>query len=165
MDIFNALHESTKSVPALNEARADKPDLGSPYPVYQGSRPEADATPSAEKSSRYQNGQKGFRVTYTITTPESAARGECSDTGCFDEEGVSMDPDDGDEDLTAVDKAVKYLRDEGATQFQGRWWDSAYDTDYRTGAEETRSYHPYGFSEPEIDQINKELVRRDRIGR
>lgn len=77
-------------------------------------------------------------------------------------EPASLEPDEWDlEDrLTAVDKAVDFLRDQGCTEYSsspfspGGWWSSGYSThNWRTGEERQLSCHLYGFSDAEQEQI------------
>jgi len=106
-----------------------------------------------------------FKITYEIVTPESAEQGDCESRGWIDEEGVSCEPDefDIDDGETAVDLAIKLLVLDGATQpstsgtmTAHSWWTNyEYDTNYRTGAVESRSYHPYGWTVEELNQINQ----------
>lgn len=48
-------------------------------------------------------------TTYSTVTPESAEHGDVADSGWIDEDGVPM----GDDDESAVDDAVKFLKDKG----------------------------------------------------
>jgi hypothetical protein len=42
------------------------------------------------------------------------------------------------------------------------WWTSyKHNEDFRTGTVENRSYHPYGFTVEEINQINNRLKERN----
>lgn len=99
-------------------------------------------------------------ITFSRTTPESAEQGDFSETGWIDEEGESMEPDhwDRDEGITAVDKAAKFLWDEGAwhassSHFHpGVWYSTeSSTTDYQTGETEERSFHLKEFT-PEQEQ-------------
>jgi hypothetical protein len=83
-------------------------------------------------------------ITYEIVTPESAKQGDVEERGWIDDEGVAM---------ASPAEAIKFLRDKGATQASstafhpGVWYSDCGDTDYKTGADETRSYHLKGFTE------------------
>lgn len=97
-------------------------------------------------------------ITYDIVTHESAAEGDTAENGWIDQEGVSMKPDadEAADGVTAVDKAVEMLRDNGATEASsssfhtGIWYtNNDHDTDYITGAVESRSYHLKGFTPEE----------------
>jgi len=101
-------------------------------------------------------------VTFSQTTPESSEQGDVSDSGWIDEEGVEMTPDayDREEGLTAVDLAVKYLWDEGASEPSsshfhfGVWYSTGYHTiNYRTGTDEERCFHLKDFSEAEEQAV------------
>ncbi len=106
-------------------------------------------------------------ITFNKTTPESAETGEWSDSGWIDEEGVSMAPDeiDQEEGKTAVDLAVEYLWKEGATDHsssgfdQGGWYSTGWSTtDNNTGEEEERNYHLEGFTPQQEREIYDKLM-------
>lgn len=108
-------------------------------------------------------------VTYDIVTPESAEQGDYAESGWIDEEGQDMTPDsyDREEGITAVDKAVKFLKYEGAREpstshfHPGVWYiNDEHDTDYRTGAVESRSYHLRNFSQHQEREIFNRMKRR-----
>ncbi len=110
-----------------------------------------------------------IRISFSQTTPESAEAGDNSATGWIDEAGQPMDPDEWDDDgTTAVDKAVRFLEREGATEPSGStwyphlWysWSDAQTVDYRTGTDEIRSYHLDGFSDEEGRAILARLCPR-----
>lgn len=106
-----------------------------------------------------------FKVTYEIVTPESAEQGDCEERGRLDDVSCAPDMSDIEDGITAVDLAVTLLKGEGATQpstsgamTTDSWWTNyEYDTDYRTGAVESRSYHPYGWTVEELNQINQRV--------
>ena len=106
---------------------------------------------------------KGFRITYQTTTPESVEHGECEDQGWINEEGVSMirDTEDG---LTATDNAISFLEtntgangleysSSGNAYLDGWWISMKYSEDFATGEIEDRGFHPYGFSKEELQEI------------
>ena len=105
--------------------------------------------------------KKRIAITYEIVTPESAEHGDAEERGWIDEEGVDMTPDkyDIDDGLTAVSKAVEFLRNEGvveasSSQFhQGVWYIGQEIPNYKTGAVETRSYHLRGFTPKEEQAV------------
>lgn len=112
---------------------------------------------------------RSIRVTYSRITPESAEDGDFSETGWIDEEGSSMEPDKYDrrEGLSAVDKAVKFLKYDGATEASssyfhpGVWYSTGFDvSDYRSGESEERSYHLDGFTAAEQKEIWERLRAR-----
>lgn len=118
-----------------------------------------------------QRGRQGgprIAITYEIVTPESAEIGDAEERGWIDEEGVLIEPDE-DNDETLVEAAAKFLRDEGATEpssssfHRGVWysWPDS-QTDYRTGAETTQSYHLRGFTPAQEEQIHALVTRRRR---
>lgn len=109
-----------------------------------------------------------IRIAYETWTPEDVEFGDTDDTGWLDEEGVSMRPDeyDQEEGRTVVDMAVKFLREEGATEpsssrFHKGIWYTAYESpDFRTGEQTVKSYHLVGFSEARQRAIFEQMRRR-----
>ena len=110
-------------------------------------------------------------VWFSVITPESAAEGDYAETGLeSSEEGYSVKPDRYDmaEGLTAVDNAVKFLRDEGASEasashfHKGVWYTSHEEEDYRTGDVTTRSFHLKGFTEAQEREVFKRMTKRGR---
>lgn len=103
-------------------------------------------------------------TTYNRTTPESVERGDFSESGWRDEEGVVMEPDENDraEGITAVDKAVNFLKREGASRHAsssssfhvGAWYSTGWDSvNYRTGEEEELNFHLEDFTPEQEEQI------------
>jgi hypothetical protein len=124
------------------------------------------ANPSRRKSP---SRDPHIRITYDIVTPESAAEGDYEESGWINKDGVSMKPDkyDTQDGITAVDKAIKFLDEEGANDassshfYPGIWYTSfGYRVNHSTGAEENRSYHLEGFTEAEGRAIFKAISRR-----
>lgn len=124
------------------------------------------ANPSRRKSP---SRDPRIGITYDIVTPESAEEGDYAESGWIDEDGVSMKPDkvDTQDGITAVDKAISFLRSESAREpsstafHSGVWYtNEEYDTDYSTGAVESRSYHLKGFSEAEEEAVYRAIARR-----
>lgn len=77
----------------------------------------------AQKSRQRRHARGGGRhprilVSFTTYTPESIEEGDSADSGWVDEDGVDMTPDEYDRSsgITAVDKAVKLLKYDGAGQ-------------------------------------------------
>jgi len=115
--------------------------------------------------------QPRIAISYSQTTPESAAQGDSSANGWVNEEGVEMTPDafDYEEGISTVDLAVKFLDREGASQasssafYPGVWYSTDYSTiDYRTGTDEERCFHLKDFSDEEQRQIWNKLHQRWR---
>lgn len=113
--------------------------------------------------------EKKIKIPYATITPESAEAGDYEETGWIDEDGVSMKPDrrDREEGLTAADKAIDFLRDEGAFSpsgapfYPGVWYSTGFETeDYSTNEEVEKSYHLYGFSEAEQRAIYRAIGGR-----
>lgn len=109
-----------------------------------------------------------IRVSFNRTTPESVEQGDFSESGWIDEEGVSMMPDDYDREdgITAVDKAVNFLKNEGVHEMSsshfhpGVWYSTEWQTiDYSTGAEEERNYHLSGFTPDQEREIWDKMKR------
>lgn len=110
---------------------------------------------------------KGFLVTYSQMTPESVDAGDFSDGGFKDADSVQPDEFDAEDGLTAVDKAVSYLQDKGATEkssshfHPGVWYSAGFDTtDYRTGEETEYCYHPHNFTLDEEKAIFEAIAKR-----
>jgi len=113
-----------------------------------------------------------IKITYDITTPESAADGEFSETGWIDEEGREITPDSYDldeyetETAAVIALAVKEIGNcvepsNSPTWHPHTWYtDSDPDRDYSTGAETRQSYHLEGFTEEEERAIYSELKKR-----
>lgn len=92
--------------------------------------------------------------------------------GWIDEEGVEFEPDEADledgmsESESIVAQAIKFLEDEGAAHASsshfhpGVWYTTEGEEDFRTGANEERSFHLDGFSTEEQAEIFKAITRR-----
>jgi len=113
-------------------------------------------------------GDRRIRISYDIVTPESAEEGDVEESGWEDEEGTSMEPDkfDKEEGLTAVDLAVRFLKDQGATEpssyptwSTGTWYRNT-ETDYRDGSAKSLYFHLVGFSSDEEKKIYKKIKER-----
>jgi len=108
-----------------------------------------------------------FKVSYETISHESAEQGCAEDSGWHDEY-VPLEPDEWDieEGLTPVDLAVNYMKSyygclEASCSGKlgsGAWW-TAYtaDEDIRTGEVTNYSFHPYGFTEEELNEINRRV--------
>lgn len=116
-------------------------------------------------------------IAYEIITPESAEAGDTEERGWIDEEGIDMTPDkyDIEDGLTAVDKAVEFLGDEGSqildaeassSHFHTGIWYTAYDVnqDFKTSETENRSYHLYGFK-PEEEEAIFQRINTNRLSK
>lgn len=112
-----------------------------------------------------------IRESFTLYTPASVEAGDAAEHGWVDEEGVDMTPDEYDveEGVTAVDKAVKHLRSEGASEpssssfHLGIWYASMHDADMRTGEQEEHHFHLHGFSPEEEHSIFQQMTARRRF--
>ncbi|MFA5207261.1 MAG: hypothetical protein WC428_01025 [Candidatus Paceibacterota bacterium] len=118
---------------------------------------------------------KTIATTYQLVTPESAEAGDFSDQGWVNQEGESMLPNkyEIEEGITVVDKAVKFLKDNGGTepsssQFHVGVWYSTPDPDrdykyIQTGEEKYYSYHLKGFTLEEEAEIYKKIQEKEKI--
>ena len=112
-----------------------------------------------------------IRESFTLYTPESVEAGDAAEHGWVDKEGVDMTPDEYDveEGVTAVDKAVKHLRSEGASEpssssfHPGIGYASMHDADMRTGEQEEHHFHLHGFSPEEEHSIFQQMTARRRF--
>lgn len=80
------------------------------------------------------------RTTYEIITPESAEHGDVAEEGFIDEDGQECTPEEAFNMVEGCEPS--------ASDFTGGVWytDNEYHTDYKTGAQESRSYHLKGFT-------------------
>lgn len=85
-----------------------------------------------------------IRITYSITTPESAEHGDFAETGWINDEGIEMN---------SPAEAIKFLKSHHANEpsssfFHSHlWYNDGGTTDDETGEDEERSYHLVGFTE------------------
>jgi hypothetical protein len=124
-----------------------------------------DASPYAGRNPR-------ITISFETFTPESVENGDAEERGWVDKDGVSMVPDeyDLDDGKTAVDLAIKFLKDEGSTEASsssfhpGVWYvqtEGTRDRDYFEKGEETiQSYHLEGFTPEEERAIFEGMKRR-----
>lgn len=117
------------------------------------------------------------RVTFEIVTPESAEDGDYAATGWINEDGIAFDDSDLDADdpdaATYGDAIARFIdRDGGPVECSGSEitphyapWFSACDAtvDYRTGAEERRSWHVEGLTGDEWRTLFAALLPRTRL--
>ena len=116
------------------------------------------------------NEDKRIVITYQTFSPESLESGDVEDQGWKDEEGESMIPDEYDyeDDITAVDKAIDFLKKNGANEPSsshfntGVWYSTSDpDIDYKSGNETYYSYHLKGFTPEEEQEIFQRIKRRN----
>lgn len=115
---------------------------------------------------------KHIKISYQVVDEEGAEHGDFKETGWEDEEGVSMEPDefDKEEGKTAVDNAVEFLLDKGATESSSShhtgggtvWYTSESEPNYETGEHTSYSYHLYGFSDEEEKEIFDRISKQTR---
>jgi len=113
-------------------------------------------------------GEHTIHITYDKWDEESVEAGETDDKGFLGSAGmeittpdyISMEPDSHDikEGLTAVDKTVTFLRDNGPMEYSGdrgaySGWFTHYGEMDTQGIHENRSYHLEGYSHEEVEQI------------
>ena len=138
-----------------------------PLPMDRHDVMKSDAPRAVLENSRA--GGRRIKTTYSRVKPtgDSSDYPYEEDHGWLDEEGASMEPDDYDrqEGTDAVDKAVTFLRDEGAVQASssqfhpGVWYSTESEQDPRTGEWEEKSFHLYGFTEDEQRQVYLAFTR------
>lgn len=114
--------------------------------------------------SKKQPEKKTIHVYYQRVTPESAEEGEYSEQGEDSVEDVEPD-----EDETAVDVAVKILKDGGVFEassssfHSGIWYSTESQvTDYSTGEQEEKTYHLKGFAEEEERAVYDAVMKKRR---
>jgi hypothetical protein len=119
-----------------------------------------------------QGGDKRITISYRVSDEESTELGDYKEQGWKDQEGVSMVPDEYDleDGITAVDKAVDFLKDNGATEassshFNNHVWYSTTDADvdYGSGEETYYDYHLKGFSNEEKEEIFNRIKQQSRF--
>lgn len=153
----------------IAEGMADCYNCGTAFSADRIQEDATDPDDAADFINRLPLVQPRITVSFSRTTPESSAQGDASEHGWIDEEGVDMTPDsfDYDEGISAVDKAIKFLKDQGAVHPSAShfhpdvWYSTEYQTiDYRTGEDEERSFHLKDFSPAEQQQIWDAMKRR-----
>ena len=96
--------------------------------------------------------------------PEGSEEYE-QENGWENEEGEDLTLDDMDREdgLTNVTKAVKWLKDKGATDTgNDDWYSSEPEQNYRNGHEKEYSYHLKGYTDEELSEIYDAVVNRRR---
>lgn len=111
---------------------------------------------------------KIITTTYQTVTPESAEDGDYADQGWEDEDGESMLPDEYDieEGITAVDKAVEYLKNKRYTNEPSSsdfhkgvsYSTTSPDIDYSKNEETYYTCHLNGFTPDEEFEIWKKMT-------
>jgi hypothetical protein len=106
-----------------------------------------------EKLDEAENsGKKLIKITYEIWDEDSLEAGDTYDKGWEDEEGEEFESD---EDGTAAEKAIKFLKKKDATNASdgsyqsGTWYQDDGDTDMKTGDKKYLAYHLDGSWTPE----------------
>lgn len=104
-----------------------------------------------------------IKVTFrTISQPDNMEGDVEEDySGWEDEEGYSCLPEEDEiaDGITVVDKAAKFLCDEGVSETSsypfgvGDWYSTEFSIDYATGEETAYSYHLEGFTDDEEEKI------------
>lgn len=106
-------------------------------------------------------------ITYDLVTPESAEEGDTAENGWIDEEGEDMfaSAEDRENGIECTDHAVKFLRDNGATEpsssafHVGIWYSSEGETDTISGNVETRAYHLKGFTPEQEKKVYEQITK------
>ncbi len=106
---------------------------------------------------------KLIRTSYSHWDDEAVAAGDTDDRGWHDEEGVDFNPDEVDvaDGKLAVDMAIKWLEDEGATN-EGADWYTATAEDHYTGEFTEYNYHLDGFTVAEENAVADGLAQREK---
>jgi hypothetical protein len=111
---------------------------------------------------------RGFLITFDLYTEESIEAGDTEDEGYDGAESMEPDEFDIEDNVTAVDKAIRYLTRDHCVEASGsgfypdRWYsDCDGDTDYRSGDETRHSYHPTNFT-PEEQRAIFDAVKASR---
>jgi hypothetical protein len=109
-----------------------------------------------------------IRISYSITTPESAEHGDYAEHGWEDEEGVSVEPDqfDREEGKTAVDMTVDLFNRKGVSEassshFHPGVWYSSRESNYHNGEEKEYNFHLHNFSPEEEEMVWKACKHYD----
>jgi thioredoxin reductase (NADPH) len=127
--------------------------------------------PARAGRHRGEGGPRKIVTTFSRTTPAGEDEYPDEEHGWIDEEGTDMEPDEHDKSdgLTAVSKAVRFLKNEGAIEASsshfnpGVWYSTEYQTiDYGTGTDEQRSFHLKGFTIEEEKEIWNDMSNRTR---
>ncbi len=109
-----------------------------------------------------------IRISFEVTTPESAANGDFERTGWINEKGIDIQPDADDIDefgseLAAVVELTKKVIDRNvefsSSEFSRRGWYTSIDAriNYENGEETRYSYFLDNFNEEEEKAIFDEL--------
>jgi len=138
-------------------------EINFPLPrLYKNARRRTSLRRNAQDETRE------IKVYYEIVTPESAEEGDAAERG--EDEPIVLTRDDLDEDepswVDAAVRAISYNAGALEADTYGRGavpsWFIEVDghTDYRTGAETRRSFHPRGFSREEMIEMGRRLTGR-----
>lgn len=115
--------------------------------------------------------QRGFLITWSTVTEESAVEGEEADGGWQGSESCEPGEEEREEGWTAVGVAVRKLKEAGAT-FPSSWpgWGKGtwYSTepqveDYSVGETVEYCWHPQGWTADEEREIFKRVVAGQRL--
>lgn len=116
-------------------------------------------------------GDKFITTSYHVVTDESAEHGDFEETGWVNQEGESMMPDEFDieEGITAVEKAIEFLKDMGGLEAscypfeKGCWYTTTDPLEtkefFEEGKRKFHSFHLNGFSEKEQREIYNEVTK------
>jgi DNA-binding transcriptional regulator GbsR (MarR family) len=124
---------------------------------------------SKKMNENVETTDKLIKTTFQTVTPESAEAGDYAEQGWEDEEGESMMPDEYDieEGVTAVEKAVQFMKNKGASEPSSSrfhtdvWYSTVYpDRNYKTGEEKYFSFHLKGFTPEEEEEIFNKMKLR-----
>jgi hypothetical protein len=122
---------------------------------------------SLEEIEETANEKKLIKTSYETWDQTALEAGDTDDRGWENEHGVDMTPNEHDaqDGVTAVSKAITFLKDNGAVHPSGShfgprlWYSTEGETDPKTGKVTVRSFHLDGFSLEEQEQIFNEIKK------
>jgi hypothetical protein len=115
---------------------------------------------------------KLITTTYSKVTPGEEDDDEYDEEhGFIDEDGENMNPDEYEieDNITAIDIAVKFMKDKNgayeasSSRYSSNTWytNPEYDEDFSTGAKEKRSYFLHsGWTDAEKEEIFNRMTKR-----
>jgi hypothetical protein len=114
-----------------------------------------------EQIESINNPKKVIKISFENWNDEAASAGDTDDRGWENEDGVDMTPDEEEtqEGMTAVDKAVDFLKKSGAVHpssshfNSGTWYSTDEMPNYQTGDVKILSFHLAGFDDEEENKI------------
>jgi hypothetical protein len=169
-EIAESLSRRTKSARRTHSTvKAPKSDAGPKQTELLMVANDAALSDQYERAAKLigQGKQRAIATAFTTVTEESSRLGDYASRGWEDKEGDDIEVDENDiesqvddgsrEPVTdaIVDKAVRWLRDHGAsasssTKFQqGTWYETEFEMDYSSGEERQEEFFLRNFTEHE----------------